>query len=100
MSHGHGGRDFQYDPPCDHHVPSLCQAPDNATCLYFGEGSGDLKAFDERAGKISGIWQLHHDCIISIDFNPENRSMLATSSLGRTARIWDIRNTKMQESER
>ncbi|KAL6599022.1 hypothetical protein ACP70R_045886 [Stipagrostis hirtigluma subsp. patula] len=68
---------------------------DNATCLYFGEGNGQLKAFDERAGNVSSTWRLHRDCISSIDFNPKNPYMLATSSLDRTACLWDLRNMKM-----
>ncbi|KAL6599133.1 hypothetical protein ACP70R_045997 [Stipagrostis hirtigluma subsp. patula] len=80
---------------CNYPLYSLCQAPDNATCLYFGEGNGQLKAFDERAGNVSSTWRLHRDCISSIDFNPENPYMLATSSLDRTACLWDLRNMKM-----
>ncbi|TVU42367.1 hypothetical protein EJB05_08769, partial [Eragrostis curvula] len=79
---------------CDDHAFSLCQAPDHASCLYFGEGSGVLKTFDERAGKVSSKWQLHGSRITSIDFNPENTCMLATSSADSTACLWDLRNMK------
>jgi WD40 repeat protein len=84
---------------CDDSVFSLCQSPGNNASLYFGEGNGNLKVFDERAGKISGIWKLHRDCISSIDANPENAYMLATSSLDSTACIWDLRNMKMLTPE-
>ncbi|TVU01459.1 hypothetical protein EJB05_53086, partial [Eragrostis curvula] len=83
----------------DDSVFSLCQSPDNNTSLYFGEGNGDLKVFDERAGKISGTWQLHRDCISSIDVNPGNAYMLATGSLDSTACVWDLRNMKMSKPE-
>lgn len=73
---------------------SLCHAPNNANCLYFGEGDGELKAFDERAGKVSGMWKLHRDNISSIDINPENTYMLATSSLDRKACVWDLRSMR------
>jgi len=84
---------------CDYPAFSLCQAPDNATCLYFGEGNGQLKAFDERVGKVSSKWLMHHDCIGSIDFNPENPNILATSSLDSTACLWDLRNIKVLKPE-
>jgi WD40 repeat protein len=84
---------------CNDLVLSICQSPDNSNCLYFGKGSGNLNAFDERAGKISSTWQLHHDSISSIDFNPENTYMLATSSLDNTACVWDIRNMKMRKAQ-
>ncbi|CAL4924576.1 unnamed protein product [Urochloa decumbens] len=84
---------------CDYPAFSLCQAPGNATCLYFGEGNGQLKAFDERVGQVSSKWLLHRDCISSIDFNPENPNMLATSSLDNTACLWDLRNMKVPKSE-
>ena len=84
---------------CDYPAFSLCQAPDNATCLYFGEGNGQLKAFDERVGKVSSKWLLHHDSICSIDINPENPNMLATSSLDSTACLWDLRNMKLLKPE-
>uniref|UniRef100_A0A0A8YY50 Uncharacterized protein n=1 Tax=Arundo donax TaxID=35708 RepID=A0A0A8YY50_ARUDO len=84
---------------CDYAAFCLCQAPDHATSLYFGEGNGKLKAFDERAGKVSSKWKLHCDCISSIDFNPDNPNMLATSSLDNTACLWDLRNMKMLKPE-
>jgi WD repeat-containing protein 76 len=39
---------------CDYPIFSLCQAPNNPHCLYFGEGNGELKLFDKRMGKIRG----------------------------------------------
>jgi WD repeat-containing protein 76 len=78
---------------------SLCQAPDNAPCLYFGEENGQLKPFDERVGKVSSKWLLHHDCIGSIDFNLENPNMLATSSLDSTACLWYLRRMKVLKPE-
>ncbi|CAO2201327.1 unnamed protein product [Urochloa humidicola] len=84
---------------CDYPAFSLCQAPDNGTCLYFGEGNGQLKVFDERVGQASSKWLLHRDCICSIDFIPENPNMLATCSLDNTACLWDLRNMKVLKSE-
>ncbi|KAM0831793.1 hypothetical protein ACQ4PT_065301 [Festuca glaucescens] len=84
---------------CDYPVYSLCQAPDNASCLYFGDGNGELKLFDERMGKVSATWDSHDNSINSIDFHPEKKHMLATSSTDRTARIWDLRRLKKKKDD-
>jgi WD40 repeat protein len=84
---------------CDYPVYSLCQAPDNASCLYFGDGNGELKLFDERMGKVSATWDSHDNTINSIDFHPEKKYMLATSSTDRTARIWDLRRLKKKKED-
>lgn len=83
---------------CDYPVFSLCQAPNSASCLYFGEGN-DLKVFDERVGKVSTKWNLHDNRINSIDFHPENTYMLATSSTDGTACLWDMRTMKKKKAE-
>ncbi|VAH35429.1 unnamed protein product [Triticum turgidum subsp. durum] len=84
---------------CDYPVYSLCQAPDSPSCLYFGDGNGELKLLDERMGKVSSTWDSHDNTINSIDFHPEKRHMLATSSTDRTARIWDLRRLKRKKEE-
>uniref|UniRef100_A0ACD6AFB5 Uncharacterized protein n=1 Tax=Avena sativa TaxID=4498 RepID=A0ACD6AFB5_AVESA len=84
---------------CDYPVYSLCQAPDNASCLYFGDGNGELKLFDERMGKVSATWDSHDNTINSIDFHPEKKTMLATSSTDRTSRIWDLRRLKKKKED-
>ncbi|XP_078439667.1 DROUGHT SENSITIVE 1 isoform X2 [Wolffia australiana] len=48
---------------------SLIHHPNNTKSLYFGEGQGDLKMWDESAGKISSSWDLHEQRINTIDFN-------------------------------
>uniref|UniRef100_A0A0E0LTB4 WD repeat-containing protein 76 n=1 Tax=Oryza punctata TaxID=4537 RepID=A0A0E0LTB4_ORYPU len=82
----------------DYPIFSLCQAPNSPSSLYLGEGN-DLKHFDERMGKVSATWNSHDNRINSIDFNPENTYMLATSSTDGTACIWDLRNMKEKEPE-
>ncbi|KAJ4958543.1 hypothetical protein NE237_025654 [Protea cynaroides] len=71
---------------------SLSQCPHDAKSLYFGEGQGGLNVWDERAGKSSSSWMLHEQRINSIDFNPENNNLMATSSTDGTACIWDVRS--------
>ncbi|KAJ4957569.1 hypothetical protein NE237_024680 [Protea cynaroides] len=71
---------------------SLSQCPHDAKSLYFGKGQGGLNVWDERAGKSSSSWMLHEQRINSIDFNPENNNLMATSSNDGTACIWDVRS--------
>ncbi|KAL6599159.1 hypothetical protein ACP70R_046023 [Stipagrostis hirtigluma subsp. patula] len=82
---------------------SLCQAPDNATCLYFGEGNGQLKAFDERA---ACLWDLrnmkmlkpkklkvvkHKERVQSAYFSPSG-SFLASTSRDNAVAILSVRD--------
>ncbi|PKU67631.1 WD repeat-containing protein 76 [Dendrobium catenatum] len=78
---------------------SICQWPCDIDSLYIGEGAGDLKHWDERAGKVSSKWGLHEDRINSVDFSPENCYLMATSSTDGTACIWDLRRMKNHQPE-
>lgn len=80
-------------------IYSICQSPDNVSSIYFGEGAGELKLSDERAGKVSNTWDLHEQRINTIDFHPENTNMVATSSTDGLACIWDLRKLKKHQSE-
>ncbi|CAM0880087.1 unnamed protein product [Alopecurus aequalis] len=80
-------------------VLSLCQAQDNVKHLYIGDESGDLTLFDQRVGKVITTWDAHDDTIESIDFHPENKHMIATSSTDGSACIWDVRNMKRKEPD-
>ncbi|KAJ0989531.1 hypothetical protein J5N97_007887 [Dioscorea zingiberensis] len=77
------GSDFQ--------IFSISQVPNDHNSLYCGEGTGILTAWDDRAGKVSGSWELHEDRINTVDFNPEDTNLMATSSTDGTACIWDLR---------
>lgn len=70
---------------------SLSQRPNDVKSLYFGEAGG-LNIWDERVGSITSSYMLHEKRINSIDFNPENENLMATSSTDGTACIWDLRN--------
>ncbi|KAK4792321.1 hypothetical protein SAY86_022756 [Trapa natans] len=76
----------------DQCIYSLCQQPNNSSGLYLGEGRGGLKFWDERTGKTPDSWDLHESRINTIDFNPRNPSIMATSSSDGTSCIWDLRN--------
>ncbi|KAL3535031.1 hypothetical protein ACH5RR_003492 [Cinchona calisaya] len=76
----------------DYAVFSMSQKPDDLNSLYFGEGNGELSIWDARTGKSSSSWSLHQYRINTIDFNPQNTNIMATSSTDGTACIWDLRN--------
>ncbi|KAL2338484.1 hypothetical protein Fmac_012930 [Flemingia macrophylla] len=77
----------------DESIYILSQPPNEANCLYFGEGSGGLTIWDNRIGKRSSHWVLHESRINTIDFKSENPHIVATSSSDGTACIWDLRYT-------
>ncbi|KAJ4874371.1 DROUGHT SENSITIVE 1 [Raphanus sativus] len=77
---------------CDKAIFSLSQRPNDEQSLYFGEGYGMLNVWDLRAGKSSSNWDLHEHRINSIDFNPQNPHVMATSSTDGTACLWDLRS--------
>ncbi|PIA45699.1 hypothetical protein AQUCO_01600139v1, partial [Aquilegia coerulea] len=75
----------------------LSQRPNDAKTLYFGQGSGLLSVFDARVGKSSDSRRLHELRINTLDFNPENSNLVATSSTDGTACIWDLRYINAQK---
>ncbi|XP_015893174.3 uncharacterized protein LOC107427308 [Ziziphus jujuba] len=77
---------------CEDTIFSLSQQPNNANCLYFCEGYGGLSIFDRRTGNCPTKWSLHDARINTIDFNPGNPNIMATSSTDGTACIWDLRS--------
>uniref|UniRef100_A0A1J3JJI4 WD repeat-containing protein 76 n=2 Tax=Noccaea caerulescens TaxID=107243 RepID=A0A1J3JJI4_NOCCA len=76
----------------DEPIFSLSQRPNDEQGLYFCEGYGMLKVWDLRAGKSMFHWDLHEHRINSIDFNPRNPHVMATSSTDGTACLWDLRS--------
>ncbi|CAA7020005.1 unnamed protein product [Microthlaspi erraticum] len=83
-----------FDVVCssDDPIISLSQRPNDEQSLYIGDGYGMLNVWDLRAGKSVSHWRLHGAWINSIDFNPQNPSVMATSSTDRTACLWDLRS--------
>ncbi|KAF5182538.1 Dna damage-binding protein cmr1 [Thalictrum thalictroides] len=75
----------------------LSQQPNDSNTLYFGQGSGLLSVFDARVGKSSDSRRLHELRINTLDFNPENINLVATSSTDGTACIWDVRYINSQK---
>lgn len=77
----------------DECIYALSQPKNEANCLYFGEGRGGFTVWDNRIGKCSSRLDLHESRINTIDFNPENPHIVATSSSDGTACTWDLRYT-------
>ncbi|XP_062078308.1 uncharacterized protein LOC133782884 isoform X2 [Humulus lupulus] len=84
--------DLVYSADDNEAIFSLSQRSDDAKCVYFGEGYGNLSMWDERTGSCATQWSLHNDRINSIDFNLENPNFMATSCSDGTACIWDLRS--------
>ncbi|KAK9098406.1 hypothetical protein Syun_025451 [Stephania yunnanensis] len=82
----------------DECIFSLSQQPNDVNSLYFSEARGELDLFDIRAAKSSSSWILHDERINTIDFNPENANLMATSSSDGTACIWDLRSISVGSS--
>ncbi|XP_017695920.3 WD repeat-containing protein 76 [Phoenix dactylifera] len=80
-------------------IYSICPQPNDNNYLYLGEGSGELKMWDQRVGKVSSSWDLHEQRINTIDFHPENSNLVATSSTDGMACIWDLRSIKNDRPE-
>ncbi|KAJ6731785.1 WD REPEAT-CONTAINING PROTEIN 76 [Salix purpurea] len=76
---------------CDDAIFCLSQHPNDVKSLYFGEGRGGLSVWDDRTGSVSSQWTLHEDRINTIDFNPQNPNIMATSSSDATVCLWDLR---------
>ncbi|OVA01369.1 WD40 repeat [Macleaya cordata] len=70
----------------------LSHRPHEAKSLYFGGAHGVINVLDERAGKSSSSWALHDQRINTVDFNPGNTNLMATSSADGTVCIWDLRS--------
>ncbi|XP_020525731.1 WD repeat-containing protein 76 isoform X3 [Amborella trichopoda] len=76
---------------CDDEVFALSTQTCDMNSLYFAEGQGELKVWDERTKGISNSYSLHSRRINTIDFNPENDNIVCTSSNDGEACIWDLR---------
>ncbi|XP_074311277.1 uncharacterized protein LOC141647124 [Silene latifolia] len=99
MNIGREEFDLLYSTSSGSPIYSLSQPPNDANSMYIGEGLGGLNLYDGRAGKIADSWLLHKGRINSIDFNPSNTNVLATTSSDGLACLWDLRKINNQESQ-
>lgn len=63
----------------EHAIFSMSQLPDDVNSLYVGDSQGAVHKLDERSGILSFTWDLHGCRINTINFNSENKNMMATS---------------------
>jgi DNA excision repair protein ERCC-8 len=69
------------------------------TCRMHYEGSvvgcgvegGDVRLCDLRTGGSTHVLSSHRRVVTSIDFCPSNSNIMASSSLDKSVKIWDIR---------
>ncbi|PWA64940.1 DROUGHT SENSITIVE 1 [Artemisia annua] len=83
----------------DNPITCMSQQPSDVNSLYFGEGEGVVHQWDQRSRKSILSWDIHESIINTIDFNPENINIMATSSSDKTACIWDLRKLSKSKPE-
>ncbi|GJX33680.1 WD repeat-containing protein 76 [Tanacetum coccineum] len=83
----------------DNPITSMFQQPGDANTLYFGVGEGVVRRWDQRSRKSILSWDIHESVVNTIDFNPENTNIMATSSSDKTACIWDLRKLSKSKPE-
>ena len=83
----------------DNPITCMSQQPGDVNSLYFGEGEGVVRQRDQRSRKSILSWDIHESIVNTIDFNPENTNIMATSSSDKTACIWDLRKLSKSKPE-
>ena len=83
----------------DNPITCMSQQPGDVNSLYFGEGEGVVCQWDQRSRKSILSWDIHESIVNTIDFNPENTNIMATSSSDKTACIWDLRKLSKSKPE-
>ncbi|GJZ94385.1 WD repeat-containing protein 76, partial [Tanacetum coccineum] len=83
----------------DNPITSMSQQPGDVHSLYFGEGEGVVRQWDQRSRKSIFSCDIHDSIVNTIDFNPENTNIMATSSSDNTACIWDLRKHSKSKPE-
>ncbi|GKB87498.1 WD repeat-containing protein 76 [Tanacetum coccineum] len=83
----------------DNPITSMSQQPGDVHSLYFGEGEGVVRQWDQRSRKSIFSCDIHGSIVNTIDFNPENTNIMATSSSDNTACVWDLRKLSKSKLE-
>ncbi|KAL9235948.1 hypothetical protein vseg_010667 [Gypsophila vaccaria] len=87
-----------YSSSSESGLHSLSLQLNDANSVYFGGGFGDLNVVDGRVGELINSWSLHDKRINTIDFNPANLNIMATSSTDGLACLWDLRKMDVKHS--
>ncbi|XP_074286583.1 uncharacterized protein LOC141611841 [Silene latifolia] len=91
--------EFELAHSSSYAIYSLAQQPNNANSVYVGGGNGDLNVVDGRVRESTNSWSLHERRINTIDFNPSNPNIMATSSSDGLACLWDLRKMDVKHPE-
>lgn len=84
------------DPEDDEHAVSCMELPTNdRNLVFFSTLHGSLGRYDMRTEKSEAeMWGLHDTKIGGFALDPSNPHLVATTSLDRTIKIWDLRKIK------
>ncbi len=79
------------DPDEDMPISALDVAPSQPNVLYFSTLDGSVGRYDIRVPNSEEIWTLSEQKIGGFSLHPLQPHLLATASLDRTIKIWDLR---------
>lgn len=79
------------DPTEDLPISALDQAPGEPDLLYFSTLDGGVGRYDIRDPSSHELWTLSASKIGGFSLHPLQPHLLATASLDRTLKIWDLR---------
>ncbi|RKF62822.1 DNA damage-binding protein CMR1 [Erysiphe neolycopersici] len=77
-------------------LPISCMeiSPNDQNLLYFSTLEGSIGFHDFRMPSKTDIWQIGDKKLGGFSLHPLQPHLLATASLDRTLKIWDLRNVK------
>lgn len=77
-------------------LPISCMeiSPNDQNLLYFSTLEGSIGCHDFRMPSKTEIWQIGDKKLGGFSLHPLQSHLLATASLDRTLKIWDLRNIK------
>ncbi|XP_072842127.2 DNA damage-binding protein 2 isoform X3 [Pogona vitticeps] len=100
----HSYRLFRTASHFDRRITCLEWHPTHPSTVAVGSKGGDIILWDyevlNKACFIKGIWnlKLHKKKVTHVEFNSRCDWLMATASVDRTVKIWDLRNIKDKSS--
>ncbi|KAI1385154.1 WD repeat-containing protein [Hypoxylon trugodes] len=82
------------DDDVDVGISCLDVSPEAKDTIFFSTLEGNLGRFDRRSKGKADIWSLSENKIGGFSLNPLLPHLVATASLDRTVKIWDLRMIK------
>lgn len=80
-------------------ISALDMAPDDAHTVIFSTLSGAVGRYDTRTRDDAELWDLSDAKIGGFSLHPAAPHLLATASLDRTMKIWDLRRISGKKDE-